>query len=97
MSCTRGCCESFREHVLSLRFGADSTKTLSNGFPKDQDTRDGKDMDAYKRLKANGLQPPRWRGSAALEAGATTSLEVERGTVLGPKLAKAFQASADDV
>ena len=34
-------------------------------------------MPAYKRLRANGLQPERIDGSAALEATATTAAQVE--------------------
>jgi hypothetical protein len=44
-----------------------------------------KDGDAYRRLRANGLQPPCIDGSARLERHATTSHEVESGQVLTTK------------
>lgn len=77
--------------------GRSQPTVMSNGYPLNQDGSDGKDMDAYKRLKANGVQPPRWRGSAALEAGATTKVEIERGKVMPPKFAKALQAATDEI
>lgn len=39
------------------------------------------DREAYKRLRQNGLQPPRIAGSAHLERHATTKFEVESGQV----------------
>lgn len=54
-------------------------------------------MDAYKRLRADGLQPPKWRGSAELEKHATTKVEIERGRVFEPTFAKKLQAATDEV
>ncbi|MGA8330453.1 MAG: hypothetical protein WB777_14290 [Mycobacterium sp.] len=54
-------------------------------------------MDAYKRLKANGLQPPRWRGSAELEKHATTEVEITRGKVMPPDFAKKLQRATDEI
>lgn len=42
------------------------------------------DREAYRRLRANGLQPPSIRGSAHLERHAETRFEVETGTVVPP-------------
>ena len=39
------------------------------------------DREAYRRLRADGLQPPRIAGSAHLERHATTRFEVETGNV----------------
>lgn len=39
------------------------------------------DREAYRRLRADGLQPPRIAGSADLEARASTRYEVETGQV----------------
>lgn len=36
-----------------------------------------KDLDAYKRLRGDGLQPPNVDGAADLERTATTRLQVE--------------------
>ena len=37
------------------------------------------DMDAYKRLRRDGLQPPRIDGAADIEREATTVTQVEHG------------------
>lgn len=39
------------------------------------------DREAYRRLRADGLQPPRIAGSAHLERHATTAFEVTAGAV----------------
>lgn len=44
-----------------------------------------KDMPAYKRLRQNGLQPPRIDGSAILESQATTDKQIEMGTLADAK------------
>ena len=41
------------------------------------------DMDAYKRLRKNGVQPPSINGSAKLEAKAEEKHEVESGYTFG--------------
>jgi hypothetical protein len=45
------------------------------------------DMPAYKRLRRNGIQPPRIDDSAALESRATDQFEVEMGKIV-PKSVK---------
>jgi hypothetical protein len=44
-----------------------------------RDARWSKDMDAYKRLRRNGVQPPRIDGAAVLERHADLPLQVEMG------------------
>jgi hypothetical protein len=46
-----------------------------------------KDMPAYKRIRANGIQPPRIDDSAIIEARATDQFEVEMGKIV-PKAMK---------
>ena len=53
-----------------------------------------KDMDAYKRLRGDGLQPQQIDGSYALERAATTPIQVEHG--LNHPLAKAEAAGYID-
>lgn len=55
------------------------------------------DREAYKRLRANGEQPPRIAGSAALEKHAHTSFEIASGQVSRePKALKvALEACSD--
>lgn len=53
-----------------------------------------KDLDAYARLRKQGLQPPATRNAAALEQGATTATEIERGKVYGsPDQARQIESS----
>ena len=65
--------------VAGVSFGANSTTTrgaqvaATNRTARNWD----KDMPAYKRLRANGLQPRGIDGSAALEARAETAAQVE--------------------
>jgi hypothetical protein len=40
------------------------------------------DMPAYRRLRHNGVQPPRIDDSAALEAHATDQFEIEMGKLV---------------
>lgn len=44
----------------------------------------GKDMEAYKRIRKEGLQPPRIDGCAELEARANYRTEIEMGRRLPP-------------
>jgi len=65
----------------------DRDKLLSIGMIKqshlaNRDRRLSKDLEAYKRLRMNGLQPPRVDGSARLESEAVTPLEVQTGVVM---------------
>lgn len=65
--------------VAGVSFGANSTTTRGsqvaqiNQRAKNWD----KDMPAYKRLRANGVQPKGIDGAAALEAKASTVAQVE--------------------
>lgn len=82
MSCARGCCPTQREHYKSLRYGLDRMQRLSNGYTLASIDRENKDMEAYARLRKNGVQPPDWTGCAELEQRAETRTEIEHGTVL---------------
>jgi len=64
MSCARGCCATQREHYKSIVFGtppAESDK-FKGGYTKHFDA----DMDAYRQLARDGVQPERVDGSAKL-------------------------------
>lgn len=67
-------------------FQADFAREFVNG-----------DREAYRRLRADGLQPPTIRGSAHLERHATTRYEVETGQVFTDKrrLETSLQVCAD--
>lgn len=90
MTCSRGCCPTQGEHYRSLVIaGAPSAKTM-------EQRRDDADMDAYKRLRKDGLQPRGIEGSAALEKAAFTRNEIETGTLIrNERLAKQAQKAAD--
>lgn len=81
MSCPRGCCANYREHLLGV--------TISAGRqPKNvAEAQLGKDLDAYKRLVQSGVQPKGIDGSAELERGANAKHEVEnRNLITDPQL-----------
>jgi len=51
-------------------------------------------MDAYQRLRANGVQPKGISGAAELERGASTAHEVEhRNIITDPKLRRKVTAA----
>ena len=56
-----------------------------------------KDIPAYKRLVADGLQPARVDGCAEIEAQAKTKTEVEEGTIYTPEQRKTLEAATEHV
>ena len=84
MPCPRGCCASYRDHLLSVSVAPSATPSRHPQAVEvnEREARWHKDMPAYKRLVDSGVQPPRIDGCADIEARAETKLEVERATVL---------------
>jgi hypothetical protein len=78
MTCARGCCPSQALHYKSLNF----TPRLHPATLTEREW--DKDMPAYKRLRADGIQPRDIDGCAKLEAKAETTREIEAGQVLTP-------------
>lgn len=76
MSCVRGCCESASEHYRSLALSGVDRPERAKQRQSDAD------MDSYKRLRGNGVQPRSISGSAALERGAESTFEVEKGHLI---------------
>lgn len=80
MTCGKPCsCPSYREHLLSVSIGAAALPSRM-GSVIDTERRErafGKDADAYRRLRRDGLQPQHVDGSHLLEATARTAAEVE--------------------
>lgn len=76
MSCSRGCCASFAEHVRSIKVIAAPTAQSS------RESQLSRDLDAYKRLTATGVQPPNVYGAAELERGAEARHEVEQSAIM---------------
>ena len=89
MSCPRGCCASYREHLDSIRLGVTSPRMQ-------QDRTAERDMHAYKRLRANGVQPKGIEGSAELERGASTTHEVEHRNIITCLLYTSDAADEED-
>lgn len=76
MSCVRGCCPTQALHYKSVTLNAGPTATAQ------RETTLATDLAAYKRLRANGQQPPSFTNAALLEGNAKISQEVEQGILL---------------
>lgn len=84
MSCNHGCCATNREHWLSIAIGAaalPSRRTQVAATAASERVLD-KDLDAYKRLRQDGLQPKHVKGSHRLEKHANHRLEVEANRLI---------------
>lgn len=72
--------------MLSVGISATATptreRTKETNAAIEREKRWEKDMPAYARLRKEGLQPKHVDGSAAMEAGATSKIEIEAGTKL---------------
>ena len=93
MPCARGCCGSYREHLLSVSVSAAATPTRNPEFAKSLESRKVFDEDAaaYRRLRKDGLQPERVDGCAALETKAESTVEIEHGRLMPKPLVRAFE------
>ena len=91
MSCVRGCCGSYREHLTSLSIAPEKS---AQGV---RETNLGNDLDAYQRLVKSGAKPKGIDGAAELERFASTTHEVEhRNIITDDKLrARVTRAFAD--
>ena len=80
MACGKPCnCPSYREHLLSVGFGAQAMPTRRADVA-DVERREvvlRKDLDAYTRLRREGLQPQSHVGAADLESRAVTAAQIE--------------------
>lgn len=75
-----GCFGCKISHV-AISSDATPTRRADNARINDTEKRWHKDMDAYKRLRNDGLQPKQIDGSARIEARATEKYQVETGLV----------------
>jgi len=93
MPCARGCCPTFADHVRSIRFGSRAGDVVR---ANQRDAAFAKDREAYRRLRRDGLQPPRIDGCAALEARADHVTQVTMGDPAhGAQHAQAARILAD--
>ena len=84
MTCTRGCCPTNRDHWLSVGVSPSATPTRSRGVVEinEREKRWHTDMDAYKSMRRQGLQPRAIDGADELAATASDPLEIEMGRTL---------------
>lgn len=82
-ACSGPCqCPTFKEHIANIRVGQPSDHPTSTGGQEAfrtnaREKRWQKDIPAYRRLRGNGLQPPRIDGAAEVEQRATSAAQVE--------------------
>ena len=89
MSCARGCCESSREHYLSVRLSSTCTPSRE-GAPRTRhientEKRWERDFAAVKQMKREGIVPKTTEGAADLLNRANTRTEIEHNKVLNNK------------
>lgn len=75
-----GCFACKISHV-AISSDATPTRRSDNARINETERQWHKDMDAYKRLRKDGLQPKKIDGSAKVEACATEKYQVETGLV----------------
>lgn len=78
-------CKCFKRKLQTVQFGNVTP-------PPDRlvEQRMEKDLPAYARLRANGLQPKTTRGCAELEGRANTQFEIEMSKLVDPPLMKRY-------
>lgn len=82
MSCGKPCgCPTYREHLLSVGVAPSATPSRGGGARAAEigatERQWDRDFPAYKRLRAEGLQPRRSDGCAELEQRATDRHQIE--------------------
>lgn len=73
MACPKGCCPDYRTHIHAIQVGTFPTQ------PTYTDRKWDLDMAAYKRLRADGLQPKDITGAYTLEREARNEVEITLG------------------
>lgn len=73
------CTLSYRDHLLSIRVSAAAMPTRHSDTLETmvREKRWQRDIDAYKRLRSDGLQPPRVDGAALREKQGQDAYDVE--------------------
>ena len=83
MSCPRGCCASYREHLLSVNISSTATPSRKGAYRTRQieetEKRWSKDFAAVRSLAKDKIVPKKTAGLADLAAKAETRYEIERG------------------
>jgi hypothetical protein len=87
----QGCAECFRVKLRSLQF-----QGIGASDRRQSDAERSKDMDAYKQLRRQGLQPKNVFGSSEIAAKASTTWELEHSVVMAPSIRKEMESRMDD-
>jgi hypothetical protein len=98
MSCLRGCCETQREHYLSITIHPAAMPNRHNvryTSERDMEKRWNRDMPAFKQLVDEGITPPSVEGAAELRDRAVSKREIESGTILSKSERKEYEAVTD--
>lgn len=99
MTCGKPCaCPTYRDHLLSVNLSATATPTRTGHAEVVTTNRKelqlGQDLDAYKRLRNDGIQPVHTRGSADVEQRAQCRQQVESGLLHVKE--RSWQAFSDE-
>ena len=83
----QACAECFRIKLSSLQF-----QGMGAADRRQTDASRAKDMDAYAKLRRQGLQPKHVYGSAEIAAQASTPFELEHSVVMAPSIRKEMES-----
>jgi hypothetical protein len=86
MSCVRGCCESYKEHIQGINIGSFPTATTYKERKLELD------RNAYKAMRKDGVQPKGVMGAHVIQANADHVKEVEMGRPLDKQTKAVFDA-----
>lgn len=81
MSCTRGCCETQREHYCSIQIAPSATPTRNGGQVQALNAKQkrwDRDIAAVNQMKKDKIVPRQVDGAAEWLAKADDKLEIER-------------------
>lgn len=81
-------CPDCLEHYIQ-HYTPPAVLTDVNAAANRQDRNLARDREAYRRLRAQGLQPPQVAGSSVLETHAQTQFEVDHGRLFPDKATQA--------
>lgn len=83
MGCGHGCCDTYREHLLSIAVAPSATPSRNGGrhalITNETEKEWARDHAAYRRMVKDGLQPAVLDGAAHMERHATSAAEIEHG------------------
>lgn len=89
-SCDCDACQ-FKAKLRTVQFG-----NVQPPAERLHEQRLDKDLPAYARLRANGLQPPSTRNAAELETRAHNQMEIEMGKLIAPPLLRQYQGEISE-